>query len=395
MMRPQSSLPSLRRALLSLGAVALVAGCSTAESFLDGKTIDYKSVGTLPTLEVPPDLTRPARDDRFAVPGAGPRAATLSSYQTARSQQQASAADSSVLPRVENVRIERAGTQRWLVVPESADKLWPSIKEFWQENGFLIKVETPEAGVMETDWAENRAKIPLDFLRSTLGRIIDQVYSSSERDKFRTRLERAPDGKGTEIYISHRGMEEVYASSGTSARQNEQTIWQPRKADPELEAEFLRRLMVRLGVQEERAKQVVAGSASAPAEQRAQLKKVPNGPDSLEVNEPFDRAWRRIGLALDRIGFTVEDRDRQNGMYFVRYADPEAEMDAKSREKPGLLSRLQFWKTEDPKVKTEQYRVSVTRRQDVSQVQVLAKEGGTISPQTGSRILSLLHEQLK
>ena len=383
----------LRVSIVCAGVAVLVGGCSTANSILEGKSIDYRSVGTLPTLEVPPDLTRPTGNDRFAVPGAGPRAATLSSYQTDRAVRQANSSDSAVLPRVENLRIERAGTQRWLVVPENADKLWPSIKEFWQENGFLVKIETPETGVMETDWAENRAKIPLDFLRSTLGGLIDQIYSTSERDKFRTRLERTADGKGTEIYVSHRGMEEVYASTGTTSSRTERTVWQPRKADPELEAEFLRRMMVRLGVQEERAKQVVANAASQ--EQRAQLKKVPNGPDSLEVYEPFDRAWRRIGLALDRIGFTVEDRDRQNGMYFVRYADPESDMERRDREKPGLLSRLQFWKTDDRKVKAEQYRVSVTSKQDTSQVQILAKEGETVGPQTASRILSLLHEQLK
>ncbi len=381
---------TLRGALLT-GLFAL-AGCSVTDQLMDSKKIDYKSVRTLPTLEIPPDLSKPGRDDRYAVPDAS-RSATLSGYEAGRTQRQATAAEGGLLPRVENVRIERSGNQRWLVVQENAEKLWPVIKEFWQENGFLVSVESPEAGVMETDWAENRAKIPLDFIRSTLGRVIEQLYSSSERDKFRTRLERTVDGKGTEIYISHRGMEEVYQEKQT-VQSTKATVWQSRVPDPELEAEFLRRLMVRLGVQEERAKQVVASGTQA--EMRAQLKGVANGSQTLEVYEPFDRAWRRVGLALDRVGFTVEDRDRQNGLYFVRYADPDAEMDKKNRENPGLLSKLQFWKSNDPQVKAEQFRVSVTQSQENSVVQVLAKDGGApVNTPTARRILTLLLEQLK
>jgi outer membrane protein assembly factor BamC len=274
------------------------------------------------------------------------------------------------------------------VVQEHPEKLWPLVRDFWQERGFLIKYEVPEAGVMETDWAENRANIPQDFIRGALGRFADQVYSTAERDKFRTRLERTSDGKATEIYISHRGMQEVYT---TTQRGNDgQTIWQPREADPGLEAEFLRLLMVRLGVQDERAKL----AAAAPAQQlRAEIRAAGDGAEQLQVNEPFDRAWRRVGLALDRIGFTVEDRDRQKGLYFVRYADPESDMQRKDAER-GFLSRIFSWGS-DAKVKAEQYRVQVRSERDASLVDVLNKDGGRETSRTAKRILTLLHEQLK
>jgi outer membrane protein assembly factor BamC len=246
----------------------------------------------------------------------------------------------------------------------------------------------PEAGVLETDWAENRANLPQDFLRGMLGRFADQVYSTAERDKFRTRLERAADGKGTEIYISHRGMREVY-SGGSEMGNQGQTRWEPRAADPGLEAEFLRLLMVRLGATEERAK--LAASA-APQPDRAQIVKRSDGAQALQVNEPFDRAWRRVGLALDRVGFTVEDRDRQNGLYFVRYADPESDMALKDAQR-GFFGRL--FGSSDPKVKAEQYRVQVRQDEERSQVDVLNKEGGAESSRTAQRILTLLHEQLK
>ena len=373
-------------AALAIGALALLGACSTASTFLEGKKVDYKSSGQLPPLEIPPDLTTPARDNRYVVPDTGKGSATLSGYQAER-QQQGRSGQSSLLPAVEKMRVERAGTQRWLVVAEPPEKLWPLVRDFWQENGFLITLNVPEAGVMETDWAENRAKIPQDWIRSTLGKLIDQVYSTPERDKFRTRLERAEEGT-SEIYISHRGMIEVFTDV-----QKQQSVWQARTPDPELEAEFLRRLMVRLGAQEERAKQIAATASSTQA--KAALSKGIGGFETLEVFEPFDRTWRRVGLALDRVGFTVEDRDRQKGQYFVRYADPDAEMERKSKEKPGLLSKLAFWKSNDAAAKTEQYRVHVRQFAGKSVVQVLNKDGGAETSQTTHRILGLLYEQLR
>ena len=372
-----------RLAVAASVAIALVAGgCKTATDLLEGKKVDYKSAGSLPPLEIPPDLTTPSRDNRYAVPETGKSTATLSGYQADRSQQ-AKPGSTALLPSVDRMRVERAGTQRWLVVQEPPEKLWPLVKDFWQENGFLIQVEVAEAGVMETDWAENRAKIPQDMIRNVLGKILDQVYSTPERDKFRTRLERGGDG-GSEIYLSHRGMIEVYVTEG-----KDKTMWQPRPADPELEAEFLRRLMVRLGARDEKAKQQVAVAAQ-PA--RASINKSGDGRELLEVQEPFDRAWRRVGLALDRVGFTVEDRDRQKGLYYVRYADPEAD---KKKESPGLLDRLAFWRSDDAKVKAEQYRVQVRSASSNSEIVVLNKDGGAEQSSTAHRILTLLHEQLK
>lgn len=376
----------VRRAALAAGFAAALGACSTTTDLLQGKKVDYKSAGQLPTLEIPPDLTTPARDNRYVVPDTGKSAATLSGYQADRAQQQRTGnLTTGVLPLIEKMRVERAGTQRWLVIAEPPEKVWPLVRDFWQENGFLISVNVPEAGVMETDWAENRAKIPQDMIRNLLGKLLDQIYSTAERDKFRTRLERNEEG-GSEIYISHRGMIEVVDAQ-------RQTVWQPRTPDPELEAEFLRRLMVRLGTQEEKAKQMVATSTPAPA--RAAIQAGIGGFETLEVFEPFDRAWRRVGLALDRVGFTVEDRDRQKGQYFVRYADTDARDMARKDEKEGILSKLAFWKSSDPKVTAEQYRVQIRQFAGKSVVQVLTKEGAQANTQTTRRIVALLHEQLK
>lgn len=369
---------------LAAALAGVVAGC--ADLAIESKKIDYKSASTVraPTLEVPPDLTSPTRDDRFVVPDTGGKgSATYSAYSGERTQ--AAQKPSEVLPDIDKVRVERSGNQRWLVIKEPPDKLWGQVKDFWQELGFLIKLELPEAGVMETDWAENRAKIGNDFIRNWLGKVIDSLYSTAERDKFRTRLEPGAVPGTTEVYISHRGMYEIYVSEG-----KDQTRWQPREPDPDLEAEMLRRLMVRFGSDERRAQIELADAKSRPAE-RAKLERPGSGPASLVVDESFDRAWRRVGLALDRVGFTVEDRDRSKGLYFVRYVDPESDVQNKD---PGLLSKLAFWKPSTPDPQTK-YRVYVKEGGARTTVQVLSAEGGADQSDTGKKILDLLFEQLK
>ena len=375
-----------RSALLLL--IGVFAGCG-GNILPESKKIEYKSAGKLPPLEIPPDLTQQSRDERYVVPdvSASKGSATFSAYSSERSGQARTTTAQDLLPQVDKMRIERSGTQRWLVVAGSPDKLWPNVKEFWQELGFLVNVEVPEAGILETDWAENRAKLPQDIIRGTLGKVFDSLYSTAERDKFRTRLEKGAEAGTVEIYISHRGMYEIYTNEGKS-----ETRWQPRPADPELEAEMLRRLMVRLGVDESRAKTMVAAGQQ---QERAKLSRATDGVGALTLEEAFDRAWRRVGLALDRVGFTVEDRDRSQGLYFVRYVDPDIDGRKKEEDK-GILSKLMFWKgSASDKPNQAQYRIHLKAAGESTSVQVLTREGGVDKSDTSKRILGLLHEQLK
>lgn len=374
---------------LVLLSVALVTACSVIP---ESKKIDYKSAGKLPPLEIPPDLTAPSRDDRFTVPdvGKGKAGASYSAYSAERSGQDRATSGREVLPDLGKIHMERSGTQRWIVVPMPPEQLWPLVKEFWQEVGFIVNVERPEAGVMETDWAENRAKLPMDFIRGTLGGVLDSLYSTAERDKFRTRIEGGSETGTTEIYVSHRGMYEVYVTEG-----KDQTRWQPREPDPNLEAEMLRRLMIKLGTDETRANAVLA--ATKTTQERAKLVgRAGEGSGRLEIQESFDRAWRRVGLALDRVGFTVEDRDRSQGLYFVRYVPPESEMASGKKDEKGFLSRMMFWKSDDSKTGSDnRYRVLVKSADGNTVVQVMTREGGVDTSESSRKILSLLYEQLK
>jgi outer membrane protein assembly factor BamC len=368
----------------SITAVALagimLAGCSVLGP---NKNADYRSQGNkIPSLEIPPDLTSPTLDDRYVIPDG--KATTFSSYNRERAAAPVSGS-TAVLPKIENARIVRDGDQRWLVVKATPEKLWPMVKDFWKNAGFTIKRETPEVGIIETDWAENRAKIPEDFVRNTIGRVFDGLYSTGERDRFRTRLEAGTEPGTTEIHVSHSGAEEIYTGSDKSS-----TAWQRRPSDHELEAEMMARMLVKFGYAPDTAA-VVAGTTTAPATSsapRASYDKVKGGP--LQIVEPFDRAWRRVGLALDRTGFTVEDRDRSKGLFFVRYIDPDA--DAKSGGS-SFFDKLAFWR-KDEAVKP-QYRIFVAETAGTTRVEVQTPDGKTDNSATGKRILSLLLEQLK
>jgi outer membrane protein assembly factor BamC len=369
-----SRVTPFRSLFLAVAAcLAALAGCSSVENFLAGDKVDYRSnTTTRPAgLEVPPDLTQLSKETRYQQPPNGTiSASTFQTQTTAAAAASAPATIQVIAPQsVGDFKIERLGNDRWLSTKLTPEQVYPQVRTFWKDNGFNLVQDRPEAGVIETDWAENRAKLPNDFIRNTIGKLIDSAYSTGELDKFTTRVERT--ATGSDIFISHRGMAEVYVG----APQKDSTVWQQRPADPQLEATFLARLMVKLGATEEAAKATVAGSASP----------------TLQLDDGFDRAWRRVGVALDRTGFTVEDRDRAQGLYFVRYVDPKYA----GREEPNLFQRMfSFGKKKDD-TGLAKYRVKVTSEGQLSTIAVLDSQGRPETTENGKRIASLLLEDLR
>ncbi len=372
---------------LVLGGAGL-AGCAgnlegALDEVLPTKQPKYESSRSLPPLEIPPDLSSAAVQDALVVPGEDSLgSATYSQYATA-AQAPGTAAASALLPQSTDVRVERSGDKRWLVVKAPPEKVWPRVREFWLEGGMVLKMENPSIGIMETDWAENRSNIPEGFIRRFLERVSTRLYASTTRDKFRTRLERAAEPGSTEVYVSHRGAEEV--------AQGETTKWQPRPSDPELEAEMLNRMLVFFGATREGAERMLARAPTR--EERARMMRNSDGLTTLALDEDFSRAWRRTGLALDRVGFTVEDRDRSRGVYYVRYVDPLKDI-GEDAEK-GWLSKLKFWGDDDQKEGPESYLINLVESGGATEVVVLNAAGERENSPTAERILSLLHEQLK
>ena len=401
----------------------LVAACDSIP-FID-TTSDYKGAGRAKPLEVPPDLTSIKTSDAYNVPGGS---TSYSTYNQGQEGQEAGV--EVILPNTEGVRMEKAGAQRWLVVNAPAEKIWPAVREFWIDQGFAVRVENPETGVMETEWIEADAIKAKDEKRNVgekFDKWLDKLSGLADRRKFRTRLERGEKEGTTEIYMTHRtvssapddGKNKIQTQLGeidTGYRLDSSKTTVEEK-DGDLDAELMRRLMVKLGVEEKRAQQIVANPVS---EKRAEVFKEADSSVTLNLNDPFDRGWRRVGLALDRIGFVIEDKDRSNGTFFVRYSDvdiddgpkkkkglldtlafwkddPEAENKSKVKEETTIVDKLKFWKGTDEKSDpSKQYRIKVIETENGgTRVNVVDAEGNRNRSSTANRIVSLLYEQLK
>ncbi|EEA02916.1 NlpBDapX family lipoprotein [Burkholderia sp. H160] len=402
-----------KRFAVMLVAGGLVAGCGTSSP----TKLDYKSDSRSKqaSLAVPPNMIDETSDQRSLPPQGGETSlSTLKQVQA-----QAPAGDSfSVVPPVQGLHIQRDGTESWLVIDnKTPNQAWPQIRRFWQEQGFLLVVDQRDKGLMETDWNETHAQINDGFIRNTLSKAMGNSYVSSERNKFRTRLEAAPNG-GTYVFVSQKGMRE--AITGTN---NESTQWQPKPNDPALEQEYLKRLMASLARAEsgtnaagtQNAELSPAGAQIAPsaattgaksaaaavAAQNVALSAQQPMPDADSANtsaqassteitlgEPYDRAWLRVGLALDRSNFTVDDRDVSRGLYFVRYVDPK---DLSSAEQ-GFWSQVFHGKKE--KVAKE-YRVNVRAvTPDQTRVAVVDDKGQIDESSQAKQIMSLMVDQL-
>ncbi len=392
---PLPAAPPARLAatLLTTTLVATLSGCSTIEGFFGGDKVDYRNTATkTQPLDVPPDLTQLARDARYQPQGgvisaSGARQPTAAApVETAASASAAAVPGAVALSSLDGMRIARDGQQRWLVTPQTPEQVWPLLKAFWEQRGQKVATENAQTGVMETDWAENKAKQPTDRIRGALGQLFNNLFDSGERDLYRTRVERTPSG--SEIYITHRGMEEVYTTE-----RKESTVWRARPNDPQLEAELLSSLMLALG---SKGQPVVAVAAAAPAVSAAsaaaaaktRIAETPQA-TSLVIEEPFDRAWRRVGLALDRGGFTVEDRDRAAGVYYVRYIDPKYA----DKEEPSWWSKL-FGDGSNPAAAVR-YRVVVKSAGEKTNLSVQTATGAPDTGDNAKRIVGLLAQGLK
>ena len=410
---------------ITIGLLTLMVSACDSIPFIDTSS-DYKGSGRARPLEVPPDLTSVQSSDAYSVPGGS---TSYSTYNQAQDGQEAGV--EKVLPSSEAVRMEKAGAQRWLVVTAPAEKVWPAVREFWIDQGFAVRVENADTGVMETEWIEADA-IKLKNDKTNIGdkfdKWLDKLSGLADRRKFRTRLERGEKDGTTEIYMTHRtvagapddGKNRVrtnYGEVDTGYRldKTDKTI-KTDEFDADLDAELLRRLMVKLGINEKRAAEIAANPVS---EKRAEVNKEADSSVTLKLNDPYDRGWRRVGLALDRIGFVIEDKDRSNGIYFVRYTDvdiddspakkkgffdslkfwgdDEVENKSKPKEEKTIIDKLAFWKGDEGKTDpSKQYRIKlVESASGGTQVNVVDKDDKHNRSTTANRIISLLYDQLK
>jgi len=368
--------------IVAVALVALLLGaCSSVEQYLPDRRADYKRAKSVDTLEIPPDLTSSSIDDTLVVPELAPTgSATFSDYSKERVD--GVNVQQNLLPQPDNIKIERDGLDRWLVVNADPQEVWPRVRRFFDDSGFSIDTENPATGVIETGWMEDRADVPEGFLRDFLGKYTNPVYSSKLRDRYRVRVEPGLVAGTTDVYLTHYGVVQVEVGNSASV----DYVWQPRPRDADLEAIMMRRLMVFLGTDEDRAVQLLAErpQGSAP---RAQIRTSDISEQYLRVDESIARSWRLIGIALDASNFIIEDRDPEGFVYTVRYRDPAAEQSGKS-----IFSSVAFWRTDPSEVPYEVRLRAVS--QTITRVTVHDEDGDVSRSDTARTILESLVAEL-
>ncbi|MFK5984035.1 MAG: outer membrane protein assembly factor BamC [Pseudomonadota bacterium] len=377
----------IRSKLIVLSISTILLGCDSMPDINDtfaGRKVDYKKQSrSIESLEVPPQLITSEISNAMVIPDVVEDPTQISSLAKANTRVRQIPLSQQVLPTQENIELLREGNVRYLRLKGSKEQAWNKMREFWLSRGMLIKRETPATGILETEWAENRADIPQDGVRKVLSTVFDGLYSAGTRDKYRVRIEQSTEAGYSELYLTHYGMEEVL-----EGHEGERTIWIKRPRDPELEAEILGSMMVFFGLEEQKAKLLLANKAKK-RQEKATIARNNKGQALLLVKETFPRTWRKTGSALDRINFIVEDRDRSKGIYYVQYADPLAD-----ETKGGWFSSLKFWDKNKTKDKTK-FQIKLTAKEDETLIQVQDENGKEVLTDTAYRILTLLHEQLK
>jgi len=359
------------KSIFLLTVVILLSGCKSLGNLAEGDKINYKhGLSSTSVLELPPQVNKQDVD----APYIAPDAQTFSQFV----QQRAANNNQQVLSTVPQAKIERDGQRRWLVINQTPQEVWPKLEQFWNDLGFKLETNSPQTGVMETNWVENKKNAPNDMIRQLFSKIIDFAFSSDKKDRFKTRIE--VNNGATEIYVTHQGIEEQFDD-----KTKDTTKWYGRNSEPEVEAEILRRMMLTLGLNKQQANYL-----------SEEYKKVnpatPIKPENLtQISLPTtqDNAWRSVGIALDRAGFMIESKDLQELNYKVRYLDP-----SQFNQQPGFWARLTQGKKIEELRKSKIHTIKIISQSQTSKIIVLDSNGNQDNSIIAQNILRTIQEHL-
>jgi len=358
--------------------VFLMLGCSSTSGIDD----DYKGVYDIKkssegSLEVPPDLSAPDSSNALRVPSLSNTGVNFSDYSNLELD-----ASGNVLPKsTAGVRFVREGRSFWLEVNSKPDELWAQSRNFFKDLGFTFVSQNPVHGIMETEWLENRFDAPTGWFASMLG----GLYSAGLMDKYRIRIERGNRDNVSLLFITHQGLKEK--SYGAWSDTDVTVKWEARESNPELEAEMLQRFLVFQGVTKAQAKRLTSQNKN----QMTKLIKDEAGNTKLiEVNEIFPRTWRRISIAMDRLGLIVEDRNRSKGIYYIKTTEDFIKGD--SEDKSWFES---IFGSSDKQLEIATFQLSVDDLENKTVISLMNSSGEKDASQTGAFILKKLQEQLR
>ena len=133
------------RNLILLNCIIFIFGCESLPSFddvLPDKRTTYRKSRDLPELEVPPDLTVTKGEYSSDIPS-DRESTSLNEFERQRSTR----GDDGIILGSGNFEDEQ-----WVALRGTSVDLWPKLREFWQNNGYIVFLDDAELGVLETDW---------------------------------------------------------------------------------------------------------------------------------------------------------------------------------------------------------------------------------------------------
>jgi outer membrane protein assembly factor BamC len=339
----------------------LLVGCTSLEDIpiIDKVTQpDYVSSKKSKKLEIPPELDEFSASDSYSVNG---EPTSLRQYINKEKDK-----DQILVNSNEKIKVVKSGNMRWLVVPAKQSQVWPVVEKFWEDMGFQAS-SSKRTGIIETSWvSESDIRKDDQDIVGKFDAWLDSLANTSTRRKFRTRIEDGVEEGTTEIYLSQRsllkGLDEHNdrKSKHFEGTINPDSVYQIQEYrsedevdkaemksnykddDLEIQYELLRRLMVRLGSSDLSAKNSLDNAIEIKQADLVQE----DGYKSLLLKDNYGRAWRRLSLAIDMVGFLVEDKNRSNGIFYIKYSNIEID-DQTPKKKKGMLSKLAFWADDD------------------------------------------------
>ena len=370
--------PQLLKLFMASFVLMSVSACSVVDNFVDTKKnrVNYQNNKSVKSLDFPPDLTAPEFDMAFVLPTDGVVSASAMGNQSGGYT--VDGRQINVLPKSTNIRSGGAGTVRWLDVAAPAESVWPKIRDFWRSVGISVKRDEPRIGIMETEWAENRAGLPMDWLRKSVGKIFQSAYDAGTRDRYRIRIEK-PTTQTTRIFLTHKGAEKMITDTLTG--------WELRPANHELEAELLNKLKAFLqGDVVGAAKRSVSGGDANQVSSLASLVEQ-EGQPVLQIHDNYKRAWVLTGIMMDRMGLVAEKRNQTSGIYYAEYRGNDED-----KAKRGFFKRL-FGGRKTLLVKGQDYQVHVQDAGKLSIVRITDEEGKPLNKRLSQLVLTRLKQE--
>ncbi len=330
---------------------------------------DARDMNNGKPLEVPPDLVLPRGDESLKIPSIAAEQTSLASYQN-----KGASSDGSLVADAPGVRMQRDGAVRWLEFDAPPERIWPKLEQFFKSLGFEIIREDKKLGLIETGWQENRVELPDDWFSV----IFNSFASAGLKDRYRARLER--DGDKTLLFITHQGLREKRIDDQNSDADD--TYWEYRDSDPDLEKEMLMRFLVFKGMKKDTAVAITNDKDIS----RAVLVEE-NGSQHLNVSETFPRTWRRVGLAMDRMGLHVEDRNRAAGVYYFSLNE-----EFRNKQEKGWFENM-FGS--DAANDNNAFILKLDRDNSIVKISVRGQDGQSVQPKLAKLILTELQKYLK